>query len=372
MKKNEPYRGFEQGPIRPPSESGSLLIRVTRNCPWNRCTFCSLYKDTTFSLRPVSHVIKDIELIRGYVEQIKNGDTISSTTGQGEDMAFYAALTWVRNGMKSIFLQDSNSLIIKPDDLIAILQTLTDIFPEVERITSYARSHTIARISDQNLERMAAAGLNRIHVGMESASDKVLSLIQKGTDKATQIRAGRKIKQASMQLSEYFMPGLGGKVFSKEHALETADALNQINPDFIRLRTLAAPSDVELFKDLSAGPFEPMGDTLVAEEILLFIQSLQGITSTVKSDHILNLFQEVEGRLPEDKERMTSVIKRFLAMGLEEQMLYQIGRRSGIFSRLDDLNDPELRTYAERRYSDLQVTPQNIDRIVAEIMKRFI
>jgi radical SAM superfamily enzyme len=219
---------------------------------------------------------------------------------------------------------------------------------------------------------MAAAGLNRIHVGMESGSDQVLSLVQKGTDKAMHIRAGRKVKQAGIQLSEYFIPGLGGKMLSREHALETADALNQINPDFIRLRTLAVPDDVELFKDLSAGTFEPMGDTMVAEEILLFIESLKGITSTVKSDHILNLFHEVEGTLPEGKEQMTSVIKRFLSMGLEEQMLYQIGRRSGIFSRLDDLSNPRLRRYAERTYSDLQVTPHNVDRIVAEIMKRFI
>jgi hypothetical protein len=372
MKINEPYSGFEQGPIRPPSESGSLLIRVTRNCPWNRCSFCNLYKNTIFSLRPVSHILKDIDLIRRYVERIKNGETMYSQTGQGEDMAFHAALTWIHNEMKSVFLQDSNSLIIKPDDLVTILQYLTDTFPEIERITSYARSHTIARISDQNLDRMAAAGLNRIHVGMESASDKVLSLVQKGTDKAMQIRAGRKVKRAGMQLSEYFMPGLGGKVLSKVHALETADALNQINPDFIRLRTLAVPSDVELFKDSSAGIFEPMGDTMVAEEILLFIESLKGITSTVKSDHILNLFQEVEGTLPEGKEQMTTVIKRFLSMGLEEQMLYQIGRRSGIISRLEDLNDPELRKYAERKYSDLKVTPQNINRIVAKFMRRFI
>jgi hypothetical protein len=370
MKKDEPYNGFEQGRIRPPSESGSLLIRVTRNCPWNHCTFCGLYKDTTFSLRPVSHVLKDIDLVRKYVERIKNGDTMY--TGQGDDIAFHAALTWVGNGMQSVFLQDSNSLIIKPDDLVTILQYLTDIFPQVERITSYARSHTIARISDRDLDRIAQAGLNRIHVGMESASDQVLSLIKKGTDKAMQIRAGRKVKQAGMELSEYFIPGLGGKVLSREHALESADALNQINPDFIRLRTLACPNDVELFKDVSAGTFEPMGDIMIAEEILLFIQSLKNITSTVKSDHIVNLLQEVEGTLPEGKEQMTSVIKQFLSMELEEQMLYQIGRRSGIFSQLDDLKDLQLRKYAERNYADLKVSAQNIDNIVAETMKRFI
>jgi histone acetyltransferase (RNA polymerase elongator complex component) len=372
MKKNEPYRGFEQGPIRPPSESGSLLIRVTRNCPWNRCTFCNLYKNTKFSLRPVSHVLKDIDLIRRCVERIKDSETLDFQTDQNDEMAFYAALTWVRNGMKSVFLQDSNSLIMKPDDLVTILQSLSDTFPDIERITSYGRSHTVSRISGRDLKRIASAGLNRIHVGMESGSDRVLALVHKGTDKARHMRAGRKVKQAGIQLSEYFMPGLGGKELSREHALESADALNRINPDFIRLRTLALPDNVELFKNVSTGSFESMGETMVAEEILLFIESLDGITSTVKSDHILNLFQEVEGTLPGDKAKMTSIIKRYLSLRPEEQMLFKVGRRSGIFSRLDDLDDPQLRGYAERTCADLQVTPENADHIIAEIMKRFI
>ncbi|MCF8070431.1 MAG: radical SAM protein [Desulfobacterales bacterium] len=369
MKNIKPYSGFEQGPIRPPSEANSLLIRVTRNCPWNRCTFCGLYKNKKFSLRPVDHVLKDIDYIRQYIEEIKGGEKKS---GQRDQMAYYAATNWVRNGMRSIFLQDSNSLIMKPEDLITILQYIRECFPEVERITSYARSHTISRISDPHLISMAAAGLNRIHIGMESSSDKVLALIKKGTDKATQIRAGQKVKRAGIELSEYFMPGLGGKEFSREHALETADALNRINADFIRFRTLAIPDMVELYQDCSSGKFEPIGDKAVAEEILLFIESLNGITSTLKSDHILNLFQEVDGTLPEDRDKITGVIKRFLTLEPEEQMLYQIGRRSGLFSRLEDLNEPNLRKYAERNFKDFNVTAENIDAIVAEFMKRFI
>ena len=372
MKKDEPYHGFEQGRIRPPSESGSLLIRVSRNCPWNRCTFCNLYKDTKFSLRLTSHILKDIDLIRSYVDKIKNNETMPSRVSPNEAMAFQSALAWIQNGMKSVFLQDSNSLIMKPDDLVTILKFLTDTFPEIERITSYARSHTIARISDKDLELMAAAGLNRIYVGMESASDKVLSLVKKGTDKTMQIRAGQKVKQAGIELSEYYIPGLGGKKLSREHALETADALSRINPDFIRLRTLAVPENVELFKDLSTGTLKPLGDTQVAEEILLFIESLENITSTIKSDHILNLLQEVEGTLPEKKEQMTSIIKQFLSLNIEEQMLFQIGRRTGVFSRLEDLNNRRLRMYAERNYTDLNVTPQNIDQIIAQLMTNFI
>jgi hypothetical protein len=372
MKKDKPYSGFEQGPIRPPSESGSLLIRVSRNCPWNRCTFCNLYKDTKFSLRPVDHIIRDIGLIRGYIEKINNGETLDSPSNPDQEMAAYAALNWVRNGMKSVFLQDSNSLIMKPDDLVTVLHYLTDTFPKIERITSYARSQTIARISDVNLSRMAVAGLNRIHVGLESASNTILAMIKKGTDKEMHIRAGQKVKQAGIQLSEYFMPGLGGKKLSREHALETADACNQINPDFIRLRTLAIPENIELFKDVQDGTLEPMNDVEIAREILLFIESLEGITSTIKSDHILNLLQEINGTLPRDKKRMTDAIKRFLSLNAEEQRLFQIGCRTGVFSQLDDLNNPRLRIHAERNCEKLRVNPQNIDKIIAEIIKTFI
>ena len=132
-------------------------------------------------------------------------------------------------------------MIVKPDDLIKILNHARESFPQVERITTYARSHSLARISAEDMTRIAAAGLNRIHVGMESAADEVLNFIKKGVDKEAHILAGKKVKAAGIELSEYFMPGLGGAQFSKENALESADAINQINPDFIRIRTPGNP-----------------------------------------------------------------------------------------------------------------------------------
>lgn len=383
-KKDEPYTGFELGPIRPPSEASSLLIRVTRNCPWNHCRFCGIYRGKKFSLRPVSHVLKDIDMISKYTAQIKDAISeqeknplkrINISTNSFDDReqtAFYSALNWVRNGMRSIFLQDSNSLIIKPDDLVHILLYIREKFPEVERITSYARSHTIARIKDHDLEMIANAGLNRIHIGLESASDKVLELMRKGVDKAAHIRAGQKVKRAGIELSEYYMPGLGGKELSRDHALESADALNKINPDFIRLRTLAITPAGDLFNDWNSGIFKKLTDKETAEETLLFLENLEGITSTVKSDHILNLFEDLEGRLPQDKEKMTSIIRRFLDMPQDEQIIYQIGRRSGLFSGINDMNDSGRRAIAERHRRDFNVTPENVDMVIDQIMRRFV
>lgn len=378
------YKGFEQGPIRPPSEANSLLIRVTRNCPWNRCAFCPVYKRSKFSLRPVEHVIKDIDTVHRYVvsllqladEAEKRGrieiDTAELRINPEERQAFNAAYHWLSYGMKSIFIQDANSLIIKPSDLIEILKHLKNCFPWVERVTSYARSHTVARISDGELSAIRAAGLSRIHIGLESGSDKVLEMVKKGVSKETQIKAGQKAKKAGFELSEYVMPGLGGINLSTDHALETADALNQINPDFIRLRTLAIPEKIALYDEYKAGRFEKCTDVIMAKEILLFIENLNGINSIIKSDHILNLFEDVEGTLPRDKEIILDVLRTFLDMPPKNQITYQIGRRLGIFSRLSDMQNNQKLENAEKACISLGITPDNVDKIVDELMQRFV
>ncbi|MEN8687305.1 MAG: radical SAM protein [Desulfuromonadales bacterium] len=378
------YAGFELGPIRPPSEAASLMLRVTRNCPWNKCKFCGLYRGETFSIRPVEHVMRDIDRISSFVDRIEAAmqqpgeagrrqlAALQSGLSYPDEMAFISALNWVRNGMRSVFLQDANTLVVKPADLIAILEHLRRAFPRIERVTSYARSHSIARIGEDQMARLAAAGLNRIHIGMESGADAVLEFVRKGVNRETQIVAGQKVKRAGIELSEYFMPGLGGAEYSSVNALQTADAINQIDPDFIRIRTLAVPANVDLYRDQQSGAFTPLNDLQVAAELLLFLDNLEGITSVVRSDHILNLFQEVEGRLPHDRERMTQPIRTFLALEPEQQLLYLVGRRTGIFTCLADLDDAQLRRHAEHALLAHRVTTENVAAWTAKIMQGFV
>ncbi|MFW6011756.1 MAG: radical SAM protein [Desulfosalsimonas sp.] len=378
------YQGFEQGPIRPPSEAYSLLIRVTRNCPWNKCKFCPVYKGTKFSLRPVDHVKKDIDLVHRHVLALRDmsdpegripredlDEYLAGISGS-DRQAFFAALHWYAGGMESVFLQDANSVIIKPSELIDILTHLRNRFPWVVRITTYARSRTVARINDQDMKSIANAGLNRIHIGMESGSDEVLKMVRKGTTKEQHILAGQKVVAAGIQLSEYIMPGLGGRALSRVHALESADALNHINPNYIRLRSLAIPESVPLYEDYESGRFEKLTDYETAEEILLFIENLEGITSRVRSDHILNLFEDLEGTLPGDKEKMTAMIKRFLSMDPHERMLYQVGRRLGHFRSLDNLENPSARAEIEKICRSHGITPENADQVIDEVMRRFV
>ncbi|MRR05804.1 MAG: radical SAM protein [Deltaproteobacteria bacterium] len=379
-----PYRGFEQGPIRPPSEAQSLLVRITRNCHWNRCTFCPVYKGERFSVRPVGHVLRDLDAIAAHVETLT---ILSASTGlllendvrnvfaslqAAEKSSFRAALSWFLSGRGSVFLQDADCLVLKPAKIITILKHLKSLFPTIERITSYSRSDTIDRIPAEDLAALNDAGLNRIHIGMESGSDTVLSLVCKGVSKEIHIRAGRKVKEAGIELSEYYMPGLGGIDHYRENATETADAMTRINPDFIRLRTLALPSRAPLLQELRAGRFRKCPEVLAVEEILLFLENLGPVTSCLASDHILNLFPELEGKLPDDKDRLTGILENFLALDRNTRFLYQLGRRLGIFTCLTDLEDPLKVAETREAAAERGASPDNVDEITDAIVQRFI
>lgn len=188
------YNGFEMGPIRPPSEANSLLLRLTRNCPWNRCSFCSVYKKKSFSLRPSADVIRDIDTIAGFVKALRGDPDAAEVKLQAlsaaEEQACHAAGQWLHSGMESVFLQDGDSLVMKPEQVIEVLQHLRRCFPQIQRITSYARSATVARISQTHLQQMAAAGLNRIHIGLETASDLLLAMITRAPARPSTSRPG--------------------------------------------------------------------------------------------------------------------------------------------------------------------------------------
>lgn len=367
------YTGFEQGPIRPPSEAASLLVRVNRNCPWNRCTFCSIYKKQKFSLRPVADVITDIDSIYGAISRLQEGVPFRRLSEQArspsEQAALYAAREWLAEGMRSIFLQDADALVIRPENLILILRHIKKRFPHVERITSYARSDSVARIHSGHLDEIAAAGLNRIHIGMETASDSILQMVGKGVTKEIHVAAGLKAKSAGIELSEYVLTGIGGREFSRQHALETADALNQINPDFIRFRTLHLKESVNLFANAVDCRFLWTTDLDQAEEIQLLLENLTTITSTVKSDHSYNLLQEIDGTFPNDRPQLLTILERFIALQPDERVLFQVGKRSGHFVFLQDMQRDDRRKQVEDICRASGITPETADDMLHEMVQ---
>lgn len=379
--------GIEQGPIRPPSEAHSLLLRVTRNCSWNHCEFCHIYKGNKLSLRTVEEVKQDIDNIRDIVSELKSD---SRNQGYGGDItpdvirtalkSLYrfpegtrSVLLWLHNGGQNVFLQDADNLILKTNALVEMLVYLKSSFPSIERITSYSRARTVARKSLDELHDLHNAGLSRIHMGLESGYDPILESVKKGVTAKELIDAGQKVKAAGIELSEYIMPGLGGKKHWKEHAVETARVLNAIDPDFIRLRTLKVLDVMPLHRKIENGELELMSDDEIIEELRLLIENLDGIHSQITSDHILNLLEEVEGKLPDAKEKILAVIDRYRALPLEERENFRLGRRASFYRTQDDMDNPELRSRVDQIMQRVQAQfPGNMDAAISEIMESFI
>ncbi|HQB46260.1 MAG TPA: radical SAM protein, partial [Polyangiaceae bacterium] len=203
---------------------------------------------------------------------------------------------------------------------------------------SYARAHSIVRKKSEDLKAICEAGLNRVHVGLESGSDRVLTLVRKGVSAEQHIEAGLRAKQAGMELSEYYMPGLGGRSLWREHAIETARVLNAIDPHFIRLRTTAIVPGTVLEDMEKLGQWEPMDDEQVIEELELLLEHLD-VSSELSSDHILNLLAELQGKLPEIKPRLISTIHRFRSMSPNHRRAFILARRGGMVERLDEMQD---------------------------------
>jgi radical SAM superfamily enzyme len=374
---------FEQGPIRPPSEARSLLIRLTRNCPWNKCLFCGVYKGTQFSRRSVKEIKEDIQTITKIIKELKELSWRLGSSGRMDDVvvtrvvrqpnlshAYRSVAAWMYYQEYTVFLQDGNNLILPNEELVEVLNYLRQEIPQITRITSYARAKTVSRKSLEELTAIRKAGLDRIHIGMESGSDAVLKLMNKGVTSDEQIEAGKKAKAAGMTVSEYWMPGLGGKGLSQENALETARVLNAMNSDYIRLRSLRIPQGIPLSEMVADGTFVPLTDDEMVEEIRLMIDHLEGITSTVTSDHMMNLLEDITGTLPQDKGRMLAGLDAYLRLPEEDRLVYRFGRRGGAYRSVQDMKDLVLRRKIEKLIEEVRTQrPEEggIDSFLAEL-----
>ena len=386
MKKT--HHRFEQGPIRPPNEARSLLLRFTRNCPWNQCLFCPVYKTRKFSLRSVDEIKQDIDTAKKIADDIKalswklghsgevNDAVISTLFNQpGTNLNSKSIAAWLYYQTDACFLQDADNLIMKTKDLVEVLTYLKAQFPDIKRITTYSRSRTVVRKSVDALKQIRQAGLDRVHIGLETGYDPLLKLMKKGVTAAQHIEAGKKLLKAGMEVSEYVMPGLGGQEMWREHAVETAKVLNQINPHFIRLRSLRVPEHIPLYEKLEDGSFSMQTDDMLAEEIKQFIETLEEITSTVTSDHIMNLLEEVSGKLPDDKEKMLSIIQAYQALSDSDRLIYRAGRRGGAYRSTADLEqDPATYQKIKNLIQEIQQKegPQGVEKMIAAMVDQYI
>jgi radical SAM superfamily enzyme YgiQ (UPF0313 family) len=309
---------YELTPIRPPNEARSLLVRATRNCPWSKCAFCYAlpYNREKFQIRQLEDIKQDILAMKSIAKRIIECAGKNGYQNHIEQVAVHNGIPWLTNdGVKTAFIGDANSLIMKTDALVEIIEFLYQEFPTLERVTSYARAKTVLKKTPDELKRLRRAGLSRLHLGLETGDDELLQRVNKGTTAAEMVEAGKKVKEAGISLSEYVILGLGGEGRWKEHAQGTAMVLNAIDPDFIRIRTLVVLPCTPLWEMMEQGEFQPLSPEGILREERLLIELLK-VTSEFVSDHISN-YISIDGKLPEEKSEMLERIDFVLRAPLE-------------------------------------------------------
>ena len=333
---------FEIGTYRPPSEGGSasLLLRVSENCPWNQCTFCEMYKGHRFVYRPVDEITADIDRVAAMRDEITAvswklgmGGAITREVGaallaEGRDLianpSFVTVFNWLSSGARTAFLQDADSMSMRPPEFMAVLKHLRQTLNSLTRVTTYTRSKTLFKRKPEDLRMIREAGLDRLHIGLETGDDEVLTLVQKGVTSAEQIEGGSKAVAAGFQVSMYWMPDLGGRERWRQHAENTARVLSAIDPHYIRSRPLVPRPGTPLHDAVAQGRLHLSSPHERLEELALMIGGLK-VRSKICFDHAMNAWadrrggllfrQDYEGyRFPEEKPLLLERIREGLAV----------------------------------------------------------
>ena len=270
---------YDEPLFRPPSEAKSLIIQVTLGCSWNKCSFCEMYTSKRFKARNEEEVFKDIDAFIPYADQIKK-----------------------------VLLADGDPLVLSTERLLRILNKLTSSFPNLIRISTYASPSNLKRKSDEDLLALRDAGLSLLYVGIESGDSEVLECIQKGETFETTIEGLNKAKAASMESSVVLINGVGGRLLTEQHAINSAKVLNATQPKFASTLVLTAHKGLAHYQNRYKGDFVELSKEELFREMKLFMQHLELNETIFRSDHASNHLI-LKGILGRDKQKMLDQIE---------------------------------------------------------------
>jgi radical SAM superfamily enzyme YgiQ (UPF0313 family) len=274
---------YEGRVYRPPSEADSLILQATLGCSYNRCTFCGMYRDKPFRIRPIDELRREIRWARDRL-----GD------------------------VRKVFLGDGDALIAKTSFLQAILEELREAFPRLRRVSIYASPQSIQVRSIEEMASLRKAGLTLYYLGIESGDDEVLTLLNKGVDSDEMIACGRKVNEAGVRLSTMILLGAGGRRLSLRHAENSARVVNAIGPRFVSTLVLTPVPESPLWQQELSGEFDHLTPPELARELRAFIDALDLNGSIFRSNHASN-YLSLAGSLPKDKRRMLATLDAALA-----------------------------------------------------------
>ena len=277
---------YEGDVYRPPSEADSLIIQLTIGCARNRCTFCTMYKDKVFRVRPIPEVLADLE----------------------------EAARTIPYPIRKVFLADGDALIVKTSDLVTVLDRAFALFPSCRRVTVYGATADVLAKSHDELCTLRAHGLTMVYLGAETGSDRILAQIKKGITSAETIEACHRLKAAGIQTSMTLITGIGGVPQMEENAVESARLVTAAKPEYLGLLTLTMNPGTELTQDYLAGRFLALSPLQDLEEQKRFLEEVDSEGTVLRSNHISN-YLALAGTLNGDRAAMIDLLAKSIANG---------------------------------------------------------
>ena len=285
---------YEGNIFRPPGEWKSYLLQCTIGCSYNKCTFCGMYKDKSFRVRPLKDILEDIDMAKAYYGDIKR-----------------------------VFLCDGDAIIMRQDELLAILEKLYQSFPSLEKVTTYAGPKSTMTKTPEQLRELRRAGLIRTYLGVESGSDEVLKATNKGVNAQEMLEAGLRLTEAGFDLWDIILIGLAGPgEASTRHAIQTAELINKMKPRHLSAMTYMVADGTPMAEDVDAGRFQVLSPDETQREIRTLIEHLETGPLHFTSNHASN-YLPLKGTLPDDKEHLLSLIDA--ALGGEINLRHRRG-----------------------------------------------
>lgn len=268
--------------FRPPSEAQSLLVQVTVGCSHNRCAYCDMYRDKRFSAKPRDVIERDLD------EAARLGPRFSR-----------------------VFLCDGDALILSTRRLLEILGGIRERLPWVQRVGVYGDTRSVGKKSVEELTALGEAGLGIVYHGVESGSDEVLELIDKGGTRAECVETADKLRRAGIAHSVMVLLGIGGQELSRAHARETASLLSEMDPPFVGALTTTLVPDTPLFELAERGRFKLPDRFGLLEELRGIVAGAELSRCRFSANHASN-YLPLTSTLPRDKERLLGVLDRVL------------------------------------------------------------
>lgn len=274
---------YEGNIYRPFSEANSYLLQCTIGCSHNRCTFCAMYKDKKYRIRSMAEIKADIKMAKDHY-----GD------------------------VEKVFLCDGDAIAIETDILLEILDELYKSFPGLHHVGSYVGPQSTLNKSLSELSALRAAGFTKSYLGVETGDRELLQEIKKGVTYEEMLQAGRNLINCDINLSAMVLLGLAGKgQRSHEHALATAQIINEMQPQYLAALTVTPVPGTILFKQVQEGEFQVLDAFETLEEMKIIFENISIDNLRFVGSHASN-YLPIQGTLQQDKAAMVQMVDKVL------------------------------------------------------------